>query len=632
MKYDLDKIKLGVIKPVIQVTIFRIDGCVLQSCCSMLEIQEGESIYNRFNFLASMEDYFLTMPVGEELRLNPMEWHEEMNGLFVSRLAKIDKETIQWILANRSVEQDRVKEVLKGRERAILNEEYLEIEKTLLETKKELLEYKNDELRRLQKFKERFFAAVSHEMRTPLNSITGLVKLLEWSEPKAIYNYLHALRATSEHLNHIINDVLDLSKIEEGKLVPEKISFNLKEIVGAIVKGFTMITQEKEITLNAEFDDQVPEFVSLDPTRMSQILYNIVGNALKFTKEGGVSLTVKAHNERLMFEISDTGIGMNPEGIEHILEPYVQSKGQSYQEYGGTGLGMTIANQLIKIMGGTLHIESEQGKGTTMSFDLPYEQAHSAEYTVDDHYDPAANVDVSGLSFLFAEDDPISIMIMKERSAKWNLNSTFVTTAEELAGELEHVKHDILVSDLHLEDDYSPKVILAARQSDWVNKDIPVIFLSGDTEDMHPDLYKINNYSYLLKPVNPRTLSLRIREMLQINMDNTLEGVDLKNLEIASQNDLKFMKELIETILETMPNEFHHLDEAIEKDDLFAAARILHKIKPSISYLGIDSILNERTKLHDLAKKGIEIKEPFQVFKTRVNIALEDLAAKKLEL
>ncbi len=632
MNYDLDKIKLGLIKPLSQVTIFKIDGTLVQSCHSIIKLDPTESLYDAFDFFASMEDYFQTMPVGDELRLNPVEWNERVQGLFVVRLAKIDKETMQWILFNKTVEKERIESIQQSRNNSAINEEYLNMQKKLLETEKDFLNFRNEELGRIQKFKERFFAAVSHEMRTPLNSITGLVKLLEWSEPKAIYDYLHALKATSEHLNHIINDVLDLSKIEEGKLVPEKISFNIREIIGAIVKGFTMITQEKEISLESHFDASVPEFISSDPIRMSQILYNIIGNALKFTKDGGVTLSVKSDKGLLLFDISDTGIGMNSDNIEHILEPYVQSEGQSYQEYGGTGLGMTIANQLIKIMGGTLQIESEQGKGTKMTFDLPFEIADSAQYTVDDHYDPAANVDVSGLSFLFAEDDPISIMIMKERSAKWNLNSTFVTTAADLAGELEHVKHDILVSDLHLEDDYAPKVIIEARNGDWVNKDIPVIFLSGDTEDMHPDLEKISNYSYLLKPVNPRTLSLRIREMLQIDMDNTLEAVDLTSLEIAAQNDREFMKVLIDTILETMPDELDNLDQAIDGDDLFEAARVLHKIKPSISYLGIHSILDERGKLHDMAKKGLEINEPYQVFKTRVNIALEDLAAKKLDL
>lgn len=632
MNYDLDKIKLGLVKPLIQVTLFSTKGELLQTCHSIIKLYQESNLYEQIDFLASMQSYIQEMEVGEELRYNSIDWKEKVKGLFVARLSKIDHETIQWILFDKSVEREKMQLIHLSREKAVMASDYLEMEKKLLETEKDFLNFKNLELSRIQKFKERFFAAVSHEMRTPLNSITGLVKLLEWSEPRAIYDYLHVLKATSEHLNHIINDVLDLSKIEEDKLILEEISFDLREIIDAITKGFSMIVEEKKIKLESHYSENLPPFVRMDPTRLAQILYNIIGNGLKFTREGAVHIYVDADSEKVLFKVRDSGIGMNAENIERILEPYVQAEGQSYQEYGGTGLGLTIANELIKIMDGKLKIESRQGVGTVMSFDLPYQPAESAEYTVEDHYDPAANVDISGLSFLFAEDDPISIMIMKERSAKWNLNSTFVTSSAELADELAHVKYDILVSDLHLEDGYAPEVILQARNSDWDNKDIPVIFLSGDTEDMHPDLKEIANYSYLLKPVNPRTLSLRIREMLEINMDNTLEGVDLSSLEMVTQNDKDFMKELIDTILQTMPEELENLDKAIAEDALFTAAKVLHKIKPSISYLGIKSLLEERTHLHDLAKKGIEIDQPYQVFKTRINIALEDLAAKKLEL
>jgi len=632
MKYDLDKIKLGLIKPLVQITIFKKDGTIIQSCNSMMELEEGKSIYDRFDFIACMEDYFQVMEIGEDLRLNPMEWHEEIQGLFVSRLAKIDAETIQWILIDKSIEQERVKAVLMGRDRAVLNEEYLQIEKTLLETKKELLEYRNEELARIQKFKERFFASISHEMRTPLNSITGLVKLLEWSDPKAIYDYLHALKATSQHLNHIINDVLDFSKIEEGKLILENISFNLKDIIDVVIKGFGMIVQEKSVELKVNYSEDLPTFVKGDPTRMSQILYNLIGNSMKFTNKGAVSLDVSKKENQLFFKLTDTGIGMSEETIARIIEPYSQAEGQQFHEFGGTGLGMTIASELVKIMGGELKISSVKGKGTNMSFAINYQPASKAEYSVDDHYDPSANVDVSKFSFLFAEDDAISNMIMKERSAKWNLNSTFVMTADDLEAELLEVQHDILISDLHLGDDYAPDLLKRLRKSDAVNKDIPFIFLSGDPLDLHPDLNQLDNWTYLVKPVNPRELSIKVREMLNLNKDNTLPAIDLTSLGNAAAHDKDFMKEIIDTILATLPEELGKLYDLILTDKLMDASKVLHKIKPSISYFGIPTLLEERATLHDKAKKGLEIKEEFEVFRTRINIALESLAAKKQDL
>jgi hypothetical protein len=136
MKYDLDKVKLGLVKPISQVTYFRVDGRHLQSCNTILLIDEEQSIYDRFDFLASMEDYFQQMEVGEELRLNPMEWHEDVQGLFVVRLAKIDAETIQWILFDKSIEQERIKAVLESRDKAVLNEEYLKLKRHCLRQKR----------------------------------------------------------------------------------------------------------------------------------------------------------------------------------------------------------------------------------------------------------------------------------------------------------------------------------------------------------------------------------------------------------------------------------------------------------------------------------------------------------------
>lgn len=633
MNYNLDQIKLGLVKPLVQVTLFQVDGWLVQSCNTLIDLNRKESLYDRFDFLASMEDYFHEMPIGEELRLNPMEWHEDIHGLFVVRLAKIDAETIQWILFDKSVEEERTKSVLASRDRAVVNEEYLRLEKDLLASKKALLEYKNEELLRLQKFKERFFATISHEMRTPLNSITGLVKLLEWSDPKEIYNYLHALKSTSEHLNSIINDVLDLSKIEENKLLLEDVSFDLKQLVNTVAKGFSFIVKEKKIDLKVSLSEDLPTFINADPTRMSQVLYNIISNALKFTEKGSVSVGLSVQNERLCFEIKDTGIGMKPESIQNILEPYVQAAGQSYRSFKGTGLGMTIANELIKIMGGSLEIKSALGKGTNMTFDLPYLPADHAEVSVDDHYDPTANVDVSQFAFLFAEDDAISTMVMKERSAKWHLNSTFVATAQALRRELNEGQYDILITDLHLEDDYAPDLLYALRASEGANRSIPIIFLSGDPLHQHEEkLMGLDNWAYLVKPVNPRELSLKIRQLLNISADNTLPAVDLTVLGNAAGHDEAFMKELIETILITMPDELEKLRLLVNKNDTQEAAKILHKIKPSVSYFGISQLVEERAALYDRAKKGEDISKDLVQFMTRINIALESLAAKKLKL
>lgn len=637
MKHDLNQMKLSELGPLCQVTLFEPDGQIIESCDTLITIQKEVSIYEQFNFLMGIQEVIMEIKPDEPLVFELVEWTEQKDALFGMKFHKNAEGLIQWFILDKTAEKDQILAVQQSRNNASISEEVLEMKQQLLETEKRLLGYRNEELLRVQKFKERFFAEVSHEMRTPLNSITGLVKLLEWSEPKAIYDYLHALKATSEHLNHIINDVLDLSKVEEGKLQLEYLGFNLHEITSAILKGFSMAAGEKRIRLRSNIDRDIPHFILTDPIRLSQVLFNIVGNAMKFTHDGSICLNIKLNKvveEQyfLAFEVTDTGIGMSEESIHKILEPYAQVEGQSYYEYGGTGLGMGIALHLIQALGGQLDIKSTKGKGTSMSFEIPCKAAQKADYTVDDHYDPAANIDTQNYSFLFAEDDAMSALIMKERATKWNLKSTFVSNINELKNELNNTTHDILVTDVHLGDGNAMEVIKSLRTSDSKNKDIPVLFLSGDVQSEHSQLNELTNWGYLVKPVNPKSLSLKIREMLNLNDDNTLEPVDLTHLKAAAQNDTDFVLELIDTILEHLPADMEKLSQALADQDAESARKLLHKMNPSISYLGIDSLIEERKALHDKVAEGQSIVKELSPFKARINMALEDLAAQKEEL
>ena len=637
MQQNLDNIKLRMLSPKCQVTLFDVQGNVLQSCDTLLKTEPERSIFYQFDFLLSIQEVLVNLEKETPLEFDLIEWQEQREGLFGMNFQKIDAATIQWFIWDRSDEKDQILSVQQARNNSAINEELLEIRQKYLESEKKLLSFQNDELKRVQKFKERFFAEVSHEMRTPLNSITGLVKLLEWSDPNAIYDYLHALKATSEHLNHIINDVLDLSKVEEGKLKLEYLSFNLHEITQAILKGFSLLAEEKKIYLKSEIDPSIPKYIVADPIRLSQILYNIIGNAIKFTHQGGITLAINLEKQLgdaylIKFAVKDTGIGMAPENIQKILEPYAQVEGQSYFEYGGTGLGMGIAQRLIAVMGGDLEIESEPGKGTQMFFEISCEQADHSTYSIDDHYDPSANVDTSNFVFLFAEDDAMNTMIMRERSAKWNLNSHFVSNIDELKNELWNNTFDILITDINLGDDNAIDLLIELRASQAENKNIPIIFTSGDNQELYPELEKLDQWAYLIKPVNPKSLSLKIREMLKLCADNSLESVDLSNLKAAAQHNIEFVVELIDTILEHLPLDMEKLSEAVKANELETARKLLHKMNPSIGYLGIESLSKERHHLHDKVSQGQTIESELTTFKTRINMALEDLAAQKLEL
>ncbi len=634
MSQRLDEIKLNQLSAKSQVTLFNPEGYIIESCDTLLTTDKKTSIFEQFTFLLSIQEVIETLIINDPLTFEMVEWQEQVNGLFGLKFEKLDEQTFLWFIIDKTDEKEQILSVQQSRNNASIHEELLEIRQSYLESEKKLLSFRNDELLRIQKFKSLFFAEVSHEMRTPLNSITGLVKLIEWSEPSAIHEYLRALKATSEHLNHIINDVLDLSKIEEGKLQLEELSFNLRDIINTILKGFAMVVQEKGILLHSTIDEAIPSIIKTDPIRLSQVLYNIIGNAIKFTHKGEVTLRVsqskvEAVHHLLKFEVEDSGIGMSEESIRKILEPYAQVAGQKAHEYGGTGLGMGIAQKLIQIMGGALSIESEMGKGTQMSFELSCSLGETIDYSLDDRLEPEFNVDASHLSFLFAEDDAMSTLIMKERSAQWNLNSHFVSDIVQLREELWEKNHDILITDLHLGEAVASELVIEFRQSDHANRQIPVIFLSGDNQSLHPELDAIDNWSYLVKPVSPKLLAEKIRELLNLDTIKTLPPVDLSYLQNTAQNNIPFVIELIDTLLEHLPLDMEKLAVAITNNDLESARKSLHKMKPSISYLGIPSLLDERNQLYDKVNQGVSIEKELTLFKSRLKMALEDLEAQK---
>lgn len=637
MSHRLNQIKLQELGSDCQVVLFDLEGKVLDSCETLLKTDKTVPIFEQFDFLLSLQEVVQNMGEQAPLHFELVEWHDQKEALFGMKLEKTDAQTVLWFITDRTNEKEQILSIQQSRNNASINEELLELRQKYLESERKLLGYKNDELQRVQKFKERFFAEVSHEMRTPLNSIGGLVNALSISKPSPNPEYLHALKATSEHLNHIINDVLDLSKVEEGKLQLEFLSFNLKEIIDVILKGFYMASEEKNIYLKCRLDEDIPEFVVSDPIRLSQILYNLLGNALKFTHDGGITLSInllkrEKSNCTLGFEITDTGIGMSEESLNKILEPYAQVEGQSFYEYGGTGLGMGIALRLIEALGGKLDISSEIGIGTTMSFQLNCSVADMPNYSMDNSFNNTTNIDLSKFNLLFAEDDAMSAMILKEHSTRWKLNSQFVTDGRSLKEELERKPYDLLISDLHLGNSLSSEIIEQLRSSESINKNIPVIFISGDSQEVHQELNTISGWSYLVKPVNPKSLYLKISETLMALTDNKLEPVDLSSLRTATQDNTEFLIELIDTILEHLPIDMNKLSEAISSNDFESGRKALHKMSPSIGYLGIEKLVEERKTLHDLVILQKPVKAELDRFKTRVNQALRDLEKQKLDL
>lgn len=272
-----------------------------------------------------------------------------------------------------------------------------------------------EELRQTQKFRDQFLANMSHEIRTPMNAIVGLTNLLVKSPLNELQTkYLGVIKKSGANLLVIINDILDLAKLEAGKMELEKVPFPLHIAVQNIHTILSLKAEEKKIDIRMEIGEDVPEYVIGDETRISQVLMNLAGNAIKFTEKGGVTISLNVektsgNRKSIKFSVKDTGIGIPADRLDKIFESFGQASSDTTRKYGGTGLGLTISKQLVEMHGGELKVNSKPGEGSDFYFIIEYEETSKpVEANVGDS-DVA--LDLNGKKILLVEDNEYNQMV-----------------------------------------------------------------------------------------------------------------------------------------------------------------------------------------------------------------------------
>lgn len=288
----------------------------------------------------------------------------------------------------------------------------------LTKKQKFIIEEQKQKVEQSEKHKQQFLANMSHEIRTPMHAISGMTNILERNKhPKSQDVFLKAMRTSSDNLVVILNDVLDLSKIEAGKLEIENISLNLESVIENVIQILKFKAEEKGLILSYNIDNNVPFLIMGDPTRLNQILINLVGNAIKFTEKGKVKILVSSTDNKLHFEIKDTGIGISKSKHKTIFGAFEQAKDSTTRYYGGTGLGLNISKQLVDLQNGEIWVESLEGNGSTFYFELPLtipETNAVSQNFISEKKLKAMTKSLKGIRILIVEDNPFNQMIAQD--------------------------------------------------------------------------------------------------------------------------------------------------------------------------------------------------------------------------
>lgn len=377
------------------------------------------------------------------------------------------------------------------------------------------------------KTKANFLSTVTHELRTPLYAVTGLSNMLLDENPKPEQvQHLKSLKFSGDYLLTFINDILQLNKIEANKVNLEPESFNLKNKINNIVLALNNSALDNNIKIHFEYDQDLPENFIADQLKISQILINLIGNSIKFTKDGDIWIRVYKIEEAgskytLRFEIEDNGIGISQEKQDHMFESFSQGSIQINRKYGGTGLGLSIVKGLIDILKGDIYLKSELGKGTTFYFEIPleYTTKKEAKEKQATYFKEVKELDLASVKILVVEDNKINQMITKKILTKMNLKCDIVDNGEEAVDMIKTNDYNIILMDIHMPGISGIEATKIVRTFD---KELTIFALTAVTiEDKMQEFEEAGFTDIIPKPFKQEEFEKKLYNALAIKKDSS---------------------------------------------------------------------------------------------------------------
>ncbi len=468
------------------------------------------------------------------------------------------------------------------------------------------------------KAKQQFLSNMSHEIRTPMNAIIGFTKVVLKTELSLKQKeYLNAIKTSGDALIVLINDILDLAKVDAGKMTFEQTPFKMASSIAAMLHLFELKIQEKNLKLIKQYDEKIPEVLLGDPVRLHQIILNLVSNAVKFTKKGSITVAVTLREEDeakvlVEFVVTDTGIGIDKDRMDTIFENFQQATSDTSRLFGGTGLGLAIVKQLVEAQGGSIYVKSRIEEGSNFCFSLSFKKTKEAAES-----EPASvlsDAPLRSVKVLVVEDIALNQLLMRTLLDEFGFECDIAANGKLAIEKLQHKVYDIILMDLQMPE------LNGFEATEYIRKtlklSIPIIALTADVTTA--DLAKckaVGMDDYISKPVDERLLQSKIvlflarvnamKEKEAPKMVGNVKYVDLTYLGKRTKSDPGLMREMISLYLGQTTSLIKEMLASANTKDWKTLQAVAHKMIPSFSIVGIDKQYEDMAKgLQESARAG----------------------------